>query len=99
MLRSVASETTEMREEKDQLPPDIAGPIMPLMYSRYLFQRGVTPALCRAGVLCAYLTDVTFWDGGGGDLYYDPEPDMFTGHSIYATFDANGEIGEAEMAG
>ncbi len=45
------------------------------------------------------LTDVSFWDDGGGTLYYDPEGDMFTGHSVCAFFEANGEIGEAEMAG
>jgi hypothetical protein len=45
------------------------------------------------------LADVTFWDDGGGSLYYYPERDMFTGHSICAFFEANGVIGEAEMAG
>ena len=45
------------------------------------------------------LTDVTFWDDGGGSLYYYPERDMFTGHSICVFFDANGKIGEAEMWG
>jgi hypothetical protein len=46
-----------------------------------------------------YLTDVAFWDDGGGSLYYVPERNMFAGHSVCAFFDANGEIGEAEMAG
>jgi hypothetical protein len=45
------------------------------------------------------LTDVSFWDDGGGTLYYDPDGDMFGGHCICAYLEANGVISEAEMAG
>jgi hypothetical protein len=45
------------------------------------------------------LIDVTFWDDGGGQLYYEPEGDMFTDHSICAFFDANGEIDEPQLEG
>jgi hypothetical protein len=44
------------------------------------------------------LTDVEFWDEGGGDLYYEAA-DIFAGHCICASIDANGEIDEPDLAG
>ena len=40
------------------------------------------------------LSDISFWDGGGGQLHYYVNGDdyIFTDHIICAWFDANGEI-------
>jgi hypothetical protein len=45
------------------------------------------------------LTDVSFYEEGGGELYYTADDDLFTDHTICAPIDANGEIGEPELAG
>ena len=44
------------------------------------------------------LTDVSFWEEGGGELYYDAG-DIFAGHCICASIDANGEIDEPRLEG
>jgi hypothetical protein len=46
-----------------------------------------------------HLTDVDFYDDGCGQLCYEPEGNMFTDHCICAPFDANNEIGEADLEG
>ena len=46
-----------------------------------------------------HLTDVSFWEEGGGQLYYEPEGNIFTDHCICAFFDANGEIDEPQLEG
>lgn len=44
------------------------------------------------------LTDVEVSDEGGGELFYDAA-NIFAGHSIWASIDANGEVGEPDLAG
>ena len=38
------------------------------------------------------LTDILFYEGGDGQLYYEAEDDLFTDHTICVWFDADGEI-------
>jgi hypothetical protein len=45
------------------------------------------------------LTDVSFYGEDGGELYYEADDELFTDHAICASIDANGEIGEPEIAG
>ncbi len=45
------------------------------------------------------LTDVSFYEEGDGELYYKADDGLFTDHIICASIDANGEIGEPELAG
>lgn len=45
------------------------------------------------------LKDVSFYDEGGGELYYQADDGLFTDHTICASIDANGEISEPELAG
>jgi len=45
------------------------------------------------------LAEVSFYDEGGGELYYEAYDDLFTDHSICASFSANGEIGEPDLWG
>ena len=45
------------------------------------------------------LTEVSFYDEGGGELYYEAEDGLFTDHTICASIAANGEIGEPDLAG
>jgi hypothetical protein len=45
------------------------------------------------------LTDVAFYEEGGGELYYEADDDLFTDHTICASIESNGEIGEPELAG
>ena len=45
------------------------------------------------------LADVSFYEEGGGELYYKADDDLFTDHTICAPIDANGEIGEPELVG
>lgn len=45
------------------------------------------------------LTSVSFYEEGGGELYYEAADGLFTDHTICASLDANGEIGEPELEG
>lgn len=45
------------------------------------------------------LTDVSFYEEGGAELYYKAEDELFTDHTICAPLEANGEIGEPDLAG
>ncbi len=45
------------------------------------------------------LTDIFLWEGGGGQLYYKADGDLFTYHTICVYFDANGEIEEPDLEG
>jgi Uncharacterized protein conserved in bacteria len=45
------------------------------------------------------LTDVSFYEEGGGELYYQAADELFTDHTICASLEANGEIGEPELEG
>jgi hypothetical protein len=45
------------------------------------------------------LTDVSFYEEGGGELYYTADDDLFTDHTICTPLDANGEIGEPQLEG
>jgi hypothetical protein len=45
------------------------------------------------------LTGVSLYDEGGGELYYEANDGLFTDHTICASIDENGEIGEPELAG
>jgi hypothetical protein len=45
------------------------------------------------------LTDASIYEDGDGQLYYEPDDDMFAGHCICAYFDANGEIEEPALEG
>jgi hypothetical protein len=45
------------------------------------------------------LTEVSFYDEGGGELFYAAVDDLFTDHTICASIDVNGEISEPELAG
>jgi len=45
------------------------------------------------------LVDVSFYEEGGGELYYKADAGLFTDHTICASIDTNGEIGEPELAG
>jgi|GEM_PF-3391961 len=45
------------------------------------------------------LKDVSFYEEGGGELYYEADDEIFTDHMICASIDENGEIGEPELEG
>jgi hypothetical protein len=45
------------------------------------------------------LTEVSVYEEGDGELLYEAEDELFTDHTICAYLDANGEIGEPELAG
>ena len=45
------------------------------------------------------LTGVSFYEEGGGELYYEADDELFTDHTICTPIDANGEIGEPELEG
>jgi hypothetical protein len=45
------------------------------------------------------LTGVSFYDEGCGELYYGADDEIFTDHTICAPIDANGEVGEPDLAG
>ena len=45
------------------------------------------------------LTNVTIFDEGGGELYYEADEDLFAGHWVQVPIHANGEIGEPDIEG
>lgn len=45
------------------------------------------------------LNNVTIFDEGGGELYYDADEDLFAGHWVQVPIDAHGEIGEPDIEG
>ncbi|HVF87574.1 MAG TPA: DUF2262 domain-containing protein [Pyrinomonadaceae bacterium] len=45
------------------------------------------------------LTEVSFYEEGGGELYYQAHDNLFTDHTICASMDANGEVTEPELEG
>jgi hypothetical protein len=45
------------------------------------------------------LTDVSFYDEGGAELYYTADDNLFTDHAICVSLDASGEISEPDLAG
>ncbi len=45
------------------------------------------------------LRDVSFYDEGGAELYYEADDELFTDHMICAYLDENGEISEPDLAG
>jgi hypothetical protein len=45
------------------------------------------------------LTDVSFYEEGGGELYYYADDYLFTDHAICASIDANGEVSEPDLEG
>ena len=46
-----------------------------------------------------YLTDLSVWEDGSGELYYETVGELFTDHTICAFIDASGEVGEPELEG
>ena len=45
------------------------------------------------------LHNVTIFDEGGGELFYEADEDLFAGHWVQVPIDAHGEIGEPEIEG
>jgi hypothetical protein len=45
------------------------------------------------------LTEVSVYEEGDGELLYKADDDLFTDHTICASLDVNGEIGEPELEG
>ena len=45
------------------------------------------------------LNNVTIFDEGGGELFYEADEDLFAGHWVQVPIDAHGEIGEPEIHG
>ena len=45
------------------------------------------------------LNNVTIFDEGGGELFYEADGDLFAGHWVQVPIDAHGEIGEPEIHG
>ena len=45
------------------------------------------------------LTEVQIWEEGAGVLYWEPDGDFFTDHTIMAYLEANGEISEPQLEG
>ena len=45
------------------------------------------------------LNNVTIFDEGGGELFYEADEDLFAGHWVQVPIDAHGEIGEPEVQG
>ena len=45
------------------------------------------------------LNHVSFYDEGDGMLYYEAADELFTDHTICASIDANGEVGEPGIEG
>lgn len=45
------------------------------------------------------LDNVTIFDEGGGELFYEADEDLFAGHWVQVPIDAHGEIGEPEIHG
>lgn len=46
-----------------------------------------------------HLNNVTIFDEGGGELSYEADGDLFAGHWVQVSMDANGEIGEPDLWG
>lgn len=45
------------------------------------------------------LHNVTIFDEGGGELYYEADEDLFAGHWVQVTIDEHGELGEPDIEG
>ena len=45
------------------------------------------------------LNNVTIFDEGGGELFYEADEDLFAGHWVQVPIDAHGETGEPEIHG
>ena len=82
-------------ENEPQIRYKIAASLTEL-YKDWNDNKTITPEQLAQRI---HLTDVTFYDDGCGQLCYEPEGNMFTGHYICAPFDANNEIGEGELEG
>ena len=62
----------------------------------WLYENPITPEELAQRI---NLDSVSIRDEGGGNLLYQADIDLFTGHYIQVSMDVNGEIGEPELEG
>lgn len=74
----------------------IAVSMRQLYHETWLYENSITPEELAQRI---NLDSVSIWDEGGGNLLYEADVDLFTGHYIQVLIDANGEIGEPELEG
>jgi hypothetical protein len=62
----------------------------------WLYENALTPEELAQKI---NLHNVTIFDEGGGELFYEADADLLAGHWVQVPIDANGEIGEPEIHG
>ena len=62
----------------------------------WLYENTLTPEELAQKI---NLNNVTIFDEGGGELFYEADEDLFAGHWAQVLIDAHGEIGEPEIHG
>ena len=62
----------------------------------WLYENTLTPEELAQKI---NLNNVTIFDEGGGELFYEADEDLFAGHWVQVPIDAHGEIGEPEIHG
>ena len=62
----------------------------------WLYENTLTPEELAQKI---NLNNVTIFDEGGGELFYEADEDLFAGHWVQVPIDAHGEIGEPEIQG
>ena len=62
----------------------------------WLYENTLTPEEFAQKI---HLNNVTIFDEGGGELFYEADGDLFAGHWVQVPIDTHGEIGEPEIHG
>jgi hypothetical protein len=62
----------------------------------WLYENTLTPEELAQKI---NLNNVTIFDEGGGELFYEADEDLFAGHWVQVPIGADGEIGEPEIHG
>ena len=74
----------------------IAVSMRELYKETWLYENTLTPEELAQKI---NLNNVTIFDEGGGELFYEADEDLFAGHWVQVPIDARGEIGEPELEG
>ena len=75
---------------------EIAVSMRKLYNEGWLYENALTPEGLAQKI---NLNNVTIFDEGGGELFYEADEDLFAGHWVQVPIDAHGEIGEPEIHG
>ncbi len=74
----------------------IAVSMRQLYNETWLYESTITPDELAQKI---NLNNVTIFDEGGGELFYEADGDLFAGHWVQVPIDGHGEIGEPEIEG